>query len=367
MPAELSAMINDVNMFIIRALKLLFMQGKYILSVLVVILLVCSPAAATTKKIASGATVFVGESDLDITAAMKTCHTIGWWPTDNTSAPAARNVTVKQLNEANGLATHFNLSPQVFDGYTGNWYCEDIKPAFLIFTVADPQLSIKAWDLDNNADVTGQAVPISANVTYLVETNLFAALGYYNRTDLTPADGFFTVVLTDPSGKKISTIYTDSDGAANREILSFDSSPFITTPSYFGKSMAGWNHRSRNVRGDYIYPAGTYTFTITQDLNKMKEAYSAASITDQSGKTTATASVQFLPEAALSQTTAAKTPAPNETTIAPPPTEVLTEVTETLVPTTAPVATKTTYSPLPAWIVLAGLGIAGFVAFRRGE
>jgi hypothetical protein len=360
-------MINDVNMFILRALKLLFMQGKYILSVLVVILLVCSPVAATTKKIAAGSTVFIGESDLDITAAMKTCHTIGWWPEDNTSMPAARNVTVKQLNEANGLATHFNISPQVFDGYTGNWYCEDLKPAFLIFKVAEPRLSIKAWDLDNNADVSGQSVPISANVTYLVETNLFQALGYYNRTDLTPADGIFTVVLTDPSGKKISTIYTDSDGAAGREILSFDSTPFITTPSYFGKNLGNWNHRSRNVRGDYIYPAGTYTFTISQDLDKMKEAYSAASITDQSGKTTASVSVAFLPETALSQATAGKTPAPDETTVAPLETETPGEVTETLAPTTAPVATKTTYSPLPAWIVATSLCIAGVIAFRRGE
>jgi hypothetical protein len=356
----------NVIMFILRALKLLFMQGKYILSVLVVILLVCAPAAATTKKIAAGSTVFIGESDLDITAAMKTCHSIGWWPSGgNTSTPAVRNVTVKQLNEANGLATHFNISPQIFDGYTGNWYCEDMKPSFVIFNVANPRLAIKVWDLDNNEDVSGQSIPISANVTYLVETNLFMALDYYNRTDLTPADGIFTVVLTGPSGQKISNIYTGSDGSAGTEIRVFDSNPFITTASYFGKNMNGWNHRSRNLRGDMIYPAGTYTFVVSQDLNKMKESYAAASVSDQSEMTTASVSVAFLPEAALTPTLTAETPALENTTVAPVASETEVEITDTSVPTTAPAATKTTYSPLPVWIIAASLGIAGLLVFRR--
>jgi len=346
----------NVITFIIMVLKLLFMQGKYILSAFVVILLVCMPAAAITNKIAAGAPVFVGENNLNIASAIGDCHVIAWWPDEgNMSGPAATNLTVKRLNEANDLVTHFNVSPQIFDGYTGNWYCEDKKPTFVVLTVLEPQLSIKVWDVDNNKDVSGLSVPVSTNVTYRVDTNLYQALGYYNRTDLTPADGFFTIQLTDPYGKQISNIYTGSVGAASTQILIFDSTPFITTPTYLGKNMNDWNHLSRDASGSFLYPPGIYTFTLTQNLDHMQDSYTSAGVSGSNGKTTSSASVMFLPPPVL-------TPAPtlqqgNVTTL---PITAQPSVTESVstVPTTAPVATKTTYAPLPEWIAVIGLLIA---------
>ncbi len=349
----------NVITFIIRVLKLLFMQGKYILSAFVLMLLVCSPVMAVTNKIAGGSPVFIGESDIDITPAIKDCHIIAWWPDDsNMSGPAVENITVKNLNEANGLINHFIVSPQVFDTYTGNWYCEDVKPPFVVLTVLEPQLSIRAWDTDSNTDVTGQSVPFSANITYRVDTNLYQALGYNNRTGLTPADGFFAIQLTDPSGRGIPNIYTGSLGAASTQILPFDSNPFITTSSYFGKNMGKWNHLSRSPTGDLIYPAGTYTFTVTQDLNHMQESYASAGAGGGSGKTTASASVTFLPQAPLSPT-----PVPGQANL---PLSAGTSQPSvaglpSAAPTTAPVASKTTYSPLPEWIVIAGIGGAGLL------
>ena len=355
----------DVITFIIMVLKLLFMQGKYILFAFVVILLVCTPVAAVTNKIAAGAPVFIGESNLNIASAIGDCHVIAWWPdAGNMTGPAVKNITVKRLNEANDLVTHFNVSPQVFRGYPGNWYCEDKKPAFVVLTVVEPTLSIRAWDIDNNKDVTGQYVPVSTNVTYRIDTNLNQVLDYYNRTDLTPADGFFTVRLTGPFGKQISNIYTGSVGAASTQILSFDSNPFITTPTYFGTHMGDWNHLARDAGGSFLYPPGTYTFTVTQDLNYMQESYASAGI-DFSGRTVSSANVAFLPQEIV---TTVQTP-PQGGEVTTPPVTAQPSVTGPVstAPTTAPVARPTTYSPLPVWSAAAGLLVALIWVARPGK
>jgi hypothetical protein len=354
----------NVITFIIRVLKLLFMQRKYILSVLVIILMVCLPAAATTNKIAAGAPVFVGESNLVITSAIGDCHVIAWWADEgNMTGPAEKNLTVKKLNEGAGLATHFNVSPEVFEGYTGNWYCEDVKPTFVVLRVLEPTLSIQVWDIDNDRDVTGQSVPISTNVTYRIETNLNQAMGYYNRTDLTPLDGIFTIKLTDPSGQQISNFYTGSVGAKDTQILSLDSTPFITTSTYLGKKMELWNHLARDTSGGLLYPPGTYTFTVTQNLNNMKDTYAAAGTRNPVGRTTASAGVNFLPQESLAAVTTTAQPEPVATiTETAEPTKTPQKVT---VPTTVPVTTKTTYAPLPAVIVVAGLICAGLISARR--
>jgi hypothetical protein len=354
----------NVITFIIRVLKLLFMQGKYILSAFVVILLVCSPVAAGTNKIAAGAPVFIGESNLNIASATGDCHVIAWWPDEgNMTGPATKNLTIKRLNEANDLITHFNISPGVFGDYTGNWYCEDKAPKFVVLTVYEPQISLQVWDIDNDTDVSGQVLPYSANVTYRVVTNLNQALNYYNRTELTPADGFFTVTLTGPGGKQISNIYTGSVGGATTQILQFDNNPFITTSPYLGRNMHDWNHLARGATGDLIYPAGTYTFAVTQNLNHMQESYATSGI-DLNGRTTASASVAFLPREAL---TATATPASvtEEVTPVSETSPVPESSAMTTVPTTEPVARKTTYSPLPGWIVVAGLVLAVFLVARK--
>ena len=355
----------NVITFIIRVLKLLFMQGKYILSAFVVILLVCSPVAASTNKIAAGAPVFIGESNLNIAAAIGDCHVIGWWPEGgDMTGPAAKNLTVKRLNEANDLITHFNVSPEVFGNYTGNWYCEDKEPKYLVLTVFEPRILLQVWDIDNGTDVSGQVVPYSTNVTYRVVTNLNQILNYYNRTELTPADGFFTVSLTNPSGRHISNIYTGSIGGAATQILSFDSNPFITTPVYLGKNVQDWNHLSRDTTGNLIYPAGTYTFTVTQDPDYMQESYAASGVNDQTGRTTASASITFLPKEAFTVTPVSTLPPEEVTTVSETirPSE---SVPETSSPTNAPLASKTTYSPLPGWIMISGLVGAVFLFTRK--
>jgi len=333
------------------------MQIKYLFCALVVIFLVCCPAAASTKKVATGAPVFIGETGLDISSAIRDCKVIAWWPEGaDMSGPAAKNITIQRVNDVILPVNSFNISPDLFRGYPGNWYCEDKKPTFVVLNVHEPAISIRVWDLDKNEDITGKTVPVTANITYRIDTNLYQALSYTNRTDLNPADGFFTVTLTNPTGKEMNNIYTGSIGSPTTQILIFDSTPFMTSPTYYGRNLEAWNRLSRDTTGGYLYPTGTYTFTVVQSLGGMQESYTSADMRD--GRTTSSASVTFAPaESPATQTTTE----PSETPVTTPPTTFSPTpgITEQAVTPPAPAleepVAKVTYSALPFWAVILGL------------
>ena len=104
----------------------------------------------------------------------------------------------------------YTISPAEYRNYTGTWYCEERQPFKPVFVVNEPEITIRAWDASADADVTGMTVPADSNVTYRIETNTFSALLPKYRPDVTPADGFWTVRLTDPYGLGITNIYTGS-------------------------------------------------------------------------------------------------------------------------------------------------------------
>jgi len=246
------------------------MQGKYFLSVFCVIFLLVAPAAASLNKIAPGSPVFIGENDVDISSALNGCHTIAWWQngTSRTSSPA-KNVTIYELNSVSEKIYHYNLSPEIFAGYTGTWYCEDTATRSPVFDLRDPQMTLKIWDLDHDVDVSGQTIPRATNVTYRIDTNLYKVLNYLNRPNSNPSDSFFTIKLTDPLGRNIANIYTGSYGGAKTLILPFDTNPYVSSTPYLWRNGNTWDHAARNLQGDPLYPAGTYTFTLNQNLNRM--------------------------------------------------------------------------------------------------
>jgi hypothetical protein len=349
-------MLKNVIMFIIRVLKLLFMQGKYILPAFIVILLVCSPVAASTSKIKAGAPVFIGETNLDITSAVGDCHVIAWWPDGaDRSTPPGMNMTIKTLNDANAQIGHFNISPQIFATRTGSWYCEDKAPFQEVLFVMEPRFTIRAWDVDNDKDISGQTVPVTTNVTYRIDTNLDLAESYANRTNLNPTDTFFTVTMVDPLGRTVTNIYSGNSGAASTDIRTFDSNPFIPAPVYLGKNLDAWNRLSRDARGELLYPPGTYFISASQNLGNMQGAYAAAGIHDLDGRTTGTTSVTFYTPVTLTPAvTRQASVSPGVSTITSPPETQ----TVTTFPTARPAASKTPYQPLPAWVAIAGLLIA---------
>jgi hypothetical protein len=277
-------------------------------------------------------------------------------------APAAKNVTIYEINSIADKNYIFNISPETFTGYTGTWFCGDRKPNLPVFIVNDPMLTMKVWDLDHDQDVTGMSVPRSTNVTYRIETNLYQALNYLYRPDANPSDNFFVVKLTDPLGRNIPNIYTGSYGGKNSLILPFENNPFVSSSPFIWNGGNDWDHSARNIQGDVIYPPGTYTFTVSQDLNHMKEVYAAAGLIDTEGKMTSSASVTF-DSAPVTTPSSAVTVAPTEpeVTISSP----VTPAPPTTLPTTVPVVKKTTYTPLPGWIALLGVGIIGFLTILR--
>ena len=346
--------------------EITFMQGKYLLFAFCVILLLVAPAAASLAKIAAGSPVFIGENNVDLSSALSGCHTIAWWQNGTPmSAMPTKNVTISEINTISEKTTHFNISPELFNGYTGTWYCEDTQPNFPVFDIRDPWIAIKVWDLDRNQDVTGKTIPRATNITYRIDTNLYPALNYLNRPNSNPSDSFFSVKLTDPLGRNIPNIYTGSYGGANTLILPFDTNPYVSSSSYLWKNGNAWDRSARNIQGDAIYPYGTYTFTVTQNLNHMQESYVSGVGTNTEGKTTSTATVTFLASdtsflPATSVTVASTVPKVTISASVTPDSS-----TATALPTSIPVVKKTTYSPLPEWIALFGVGIIGVLAVVR--
>ncbi len=339
------------------------MQGKYFFITFCVIFLLITPAAASLNKIAAGSPVFIGENNVDISSALNGCRIIAWQQNGtSTGNSPVKNLTLFELNTASEIIYHYNISPEVFTGFTGTWYCEDKMPHDSVLDVRDPQISIKVWDLDQNKDVTGQTIPRATNITYRIDTNLYPALNYLNRPNANPSDSFFTVKLTDPLGKNVPNIYTGSYGKADTVILPFESTPYISSTPYFWKNGNAWDHAARNIQGDPVYPPGTYTFTLTQNLDRMQESYPATE-----GKTTSSATVTFLAPEPLTVSTTSVTVAATlpEVTISSAATPVT--ATSTVMPTSSPVPKKTTYAPLPGWIALLGVGIAGFLLLVRRD
>lgn len=357
----------NVIMFIIRVLKLLSMHGKNIVLALIIIFMCVGPVAGSTAKIAGGAPVFLGESNLDISKALGGCHTISWWKNGtNTSAPPEKNITIFEINSVSEIIYHYNISPKIFTGYTGTWYCTDKKPYKPVFEVLEPQLDIKVWDLDHNLDVSGKSVPLSTNITYRVDTNLYQALKPLNRPDVNPRDSFFTVFLTDSYGQNTSNIFTGSAGNPMTQILPFDKQPFITESPFYWKNGKDWDRNARNANGELLYPSKMYTFTVSQNLNHMQESFIASGVTGYAGSITRSATITFEKDKPTPVATGTSQQVMTTRTGETSPTSSGTvEVTAGTV--TSPVAKKTTYSPLPEWIPLLGIVITGVFVLKRNR
>ena len=303
-------------------------------------------------KVIAGAPVFIGEQNVDISSCLNGHSVIAWWPpgVDRSGNPT-KTITIS------GDPHSFFMDPALFTGYTGTWYTHDTKPDIPVFVVYQPQINLSVWDTDTNTDITGQSVPLSANITYRIDTNLYMALNYTYRPYYNPANGFFTVTLTSPTGGNIPSVFSGNVGDPATQIIPFASSPLITSSPYIWQNGPAWDHNAKSTDGSAVYPPGTYTFAVTANLNGMTGSYPGATATGN--VTSANKTVTFLPAAAPTST--ATVPAtqsiPNQT--ATTTAAVTTPLLQTTVQTTATVIpARTTFTPLPGWLALAAFGIA---------
>ena len=207
---------------------------------------------------------------------------------------------------------------------------------------------------------------MTANITYRIDTNLDKALQLRYRPDMTSLDSFYNVRLVDPGNKVLFSVYTGSYGKTDAHGLLFDSNPIITASPFFWKDGSAWDRTSRNIQGDLISPLGTYTITVNQNLNNMQELWEQTTPENQAGVLESSATVTFIkPASTPVQTVSVPVTASSGTvTTAPPVPPTAPLKTATLPPTRTPVPTKTTYAPLPLWVVVAALGIALACAAR---
>jgi hypothetical protein len=360
----------NVIIFIIRVLKLLFMYGKYFFVILAVIMVLATPVAGSLTKISAGAPVYIGEQNLNIAAGLQGCRVVEWYePGADTTGPAQRNVTIIKTLEDSDIAFSYTIKPEIYSGYEGNWYCEGKRPLRSVFEVRRPNLTVRFWDLDKDVDVTGQTVPLTANITYRIDTNLDAALQLKYRPQMTSLDSFYTLILRDPSGKPYSSVYTGSSGKADTKGILIEKNPVISVSPYYWKDGSAWNRMSRNAQGEFTYPPGTYTVEIKQNLNRMEALYTDLYPDERIGLLQASASITFVkPESTALQTTSETVETPSSaltTRSAGTPAPTLTDSAATPTPTTIPA--KTTYSPLPFWVVLGALGITLIFAVRQSK
>lgn len=348
----------NVIIFIIRVLKLLFMNYRLILFVVLLIGITTTPASASLTKIATGVPVFIGEVGLDISSALNGCHQIAWWPAGNDTG-----TTPAKILEIKGDMYNYNISPDLFSGYEGKWYSWDKKPIVPVFEVRKPEFTFRIWDLDHDRDVTGQTVPQSTRITYRIDTNLDQALNSLHRPDANPLDSFYDIRLKGPNGGGITSIYTGSAGGADTLILTFETKPFVKTTPFFWKDGGRWNHTARGGDGGMLYPAGTYTFSASQNLNRMRDYYNdTVGVTISGSKT-----VTFVPDQPTPTPIATATTLKTTTITAAPTTEttVVTSATGTI-PIKKPTWTST---PLPVEISIVALcaGCLWFMLHRKEQ
>lgn len=325
------------------------MKYQSVLLILIFTALLTAPAAANLKKIAPEAPVFVGETAVDISSALNGCRQIAWWPAGNDTD----TLPGKILDIPENKVYSYNFTPDIFSEYTGKWYCYNPKPIIQVFDLQKPFMNLTIWGLDNNIDVTGQTIPAGTRVTYRIDTNLYPVLDKLDRPGVTMSDSFMVVTLTKPGGKPIESIYTLSAGGVETQVLVFDGNPRVKESPYYWKDGARWNRSARSGDGGLIYPPGTYTFVLSQNLNGMSVNYAA----DDPALTTGPVTVTFTANEPVATTPSViKTATSKPETTAPVTPETTAPMrTET---STIPVKTTWTSTPLPAEITLLSLCIA---------
>ena len=289
-----------------------------ILALVFASLLLVGPVTAAINTITTGATVFVGEDELDITGAMGGDSRLGWWASGAAPATSSPDYSVTVSNPAN-----FYVSPEEFGSHTGPWYRLDTLGNVngAAFTVVDPRLVLKVEDTTVGVDVTNKWVPSGDSVRFRIETNLIP-ISQRPGVSSVPV----TIKVQSPDGA-VYTSLVDSSGMSTSTV----DIPVTSTPYYTGSI---WD----TGRVD-LYPAGNYTLWAECNVNFMNDRY------DVAGKTISeeVSLLNQVDNPLIHTTTPTATPTIQMTTI---PTTQATTVTQTITVTpSTPVPTVLTTVP----------------------
>ena len=218
-------------------------------------LFLIGPVTGAINTITAGATVFVGEDELDITGAIGGDSRLGWWASGAAPATSSPDYSVSVSNPAN-----FYISPEEFGSHTGPWYRLDTLGNLngAAFTVVDPSLVLKVEDTTVGIDVTNKWVPSGDSVRFRIETNLIP---------ISQRPGVSSVPVTIKVQSPDGAVYTSLVDSAGMSTSTVDI-PVTSTPYYTGSI---WD----TGRMD-LYPAGNYTVWAECNVNFMNDRYDVA-------------------------------------------------------------------------------------------
>jgi hypothetical protein len=216
-------------------------------------------AATALGTIAAGNTVFLGEENLDITAAMGPDTRIGWWASAASIPTSSPSYTISVANPS-----AFFISPSEFSGRLGPWY--RLNPTGqadgIAFTVTDPTLDIRAMDETLGVDATTNGwITTGSEVSFKITTNLYQMS---QRSGVSGAP--ITIKVQAPDGATYSALVNKAGTTTSIVDMPVSTSPYSTG--------AIWD----TGRAD-TYPYGTYRIWAECNANSMKDNY------DNVGKT----------------------------------------------------------------------------------
>lgn len=283
-----------------------------------IVFLISMPAlAADLRIISQGDTIFLGESNLDISSAMGSDTQIGWWASGAAIATSSPDVRLPVSSP-----TNFYVLPSQFGTYTGSWYRLNAagKPDGVAFLVADPSLAIRVEDTTVNADVTDRWVPRGDEIRFRIDSNL----DVMNSQRGTPA--LVTLKVQSPNGGVYTALMNAAGAPTPLENIGITSSSqyYLTTPV--------WD------TGNSLYPAGSYTIWAECNVNSMNDEYGATGKTKS--QQTSLLNQDQNPLISVNVPTTSSTTQSTPVSTTKKPTTVITTVVTTQVPKTS-VATTT--------------------------
>ncbi|MDO9034820.1 MAG: MEMAR_RS02690 family S-layer glycoprotein, partial [Methanoregula sp.] len=314
---------------------------------LLLVLVAVMPVSAYTvrQNITQGATIYIGESGLNLTSAIKNgvysdptggtsnstpgdiiSPSIGWWASAaviRTTSPTLSTVVIGQND--------YTVSPSVFGQGIGNWYLINKSTGYAdtpaMFVVADPTLALDIWDFGSpTANVglpaTGKSIVQGEWLGFKIDTNQYNALSnaamnsggrwsllnfadpnnpQWTQNNTATYDGYIDITVKDASGTTLTGLLnasTSSGGYYNtllQQNVSYQSPNWIWghAPSTYNPQgaitgatvqFANWSTGATDLNGQFAYPAGSYTAYATSKLNGMNDNYKLGGA-DYTGKT----------------------------------------------------------------------------------
>ena len=210
-----------------------------------------------------GATVFLGENGLDITATgVAAGSTLGWFQAGSDVMTSSPDDTLIVSDP-----TSFYVQPGI---RTGAWYDLNRNRA-IVFNVRDPSLNIRVWDVLSNQDVTDRTITRGRLLTFRIDSNLDAVAA--QRGIGAPV----TVRVQGPAGNVYSALIDDLGNQNPITDVPVTSSSFLVPGQ--GSNGTVWD------TANAAYQTGDFRVWAETNLNGMKDNYKDPSGADYTGRT----------------------------------------------------------------------------------